>query len=285
MSNPNIDDINPTISLSTGQTVPLLLASIALEELAMAHMINSEAEAIQSFLGTLQGGLAVTPTFITLSNFLDLNASVENNFRNMIMKEMLLQFKFKNVLDLLQTTPSVPPLCTPTTSTFSNPLPINIPDQGPADIYPSPIAVAGLTGTIDKVTVTLNNVTHGAPGNLDILLVGPPGFGTPNVMIMSDAGGNTPIVNATLTFDDDAPTFVPTPIPPGGGTFRPTDLSPGTDNFPAPAPSGPYGFSLDSSFRDTDPNGMWNLFVVDDTAGNSGVIAGGWSLTITTKCP
>ena len=36
------------------------------------------------------------------------------------------------------------------------------------------------------------------------------------------------------------------------------------------------------NFKNTDPNGTWNLFVVDQYPGDSGVITGGWSLTITT---
>lgn len=100
--------MTPTISITKGQTAPLLLASIAIEELALGHMINAQAEAIQSFLGTLEGGIAVSPSFITLSDFLDLNSSVEENFRDNIMKEMLLEFKFRNILKLntLSTTPA-----------------------------------------------------------------------------------------------------------------------------------------------------------------------------------
>ncbi|MEJ9233439.1 hypothetical protein LAV79_29600 [Peribacillus butanolivorans] len=116
MSNPNIPNIIPTISLSTGQTVPLLLASIALEELALGHMINAEAEAIQHFLG--YGGAPAPPQSITLSNFLDLNSSIERNMQDNIMKEILLQFKFRNVLGLI-------PLAQPvllSTQTFTGPL-------------------------------------------------------------------------------------------------------------------------------------------------------------------
>ena len=36
-----------------------------------------------------------------------------------------------------------------------------------------------------------------------------------------------------------------------------------------------------SAFDGTDPNGTWNLFVVDDAAGDSGKISG-WTLDLTT---
>lgn len=41
MTFPNIPNITPLISVSTGQTVPLLLSSIALEELALSHINKS----------------------------------------------------------------------------------------------------------------------------------------------------------------------------------------------------------------------------------------------------
>ncbi|WP_134704977.1 DUF11 domain-containing protein [Ammoniphilus sp. YIM 78166] len=160
------------------------------------------------------------------------------------------------------------------TQSFANPAPIIINVQGPATPYPSTINVAGLTGTIVKVTVTLSNISHTFPADLDILLVGPLGQ---NVLLLSDVGGNQDIVGVTLTFDDDASTQVPTPIV--SGTFRPTNMG-GGDNFPAPAPSPPYGSAL-SVFNGTNPNGTWNLFVFDDKPMDSGTIAGGWSLTIT----
>ena len=102
MSQANIPNITPAISITTGQTVPLLLASIALEELALAHIINSEAEKIQFFLGTLETNQ--TPPVITLSGILALNDSVQQTLTKAIKKEMLLQFKFENVLDLINIT-------------------------------------------------------------------------------------------------------------------------------------------------------------------------------------
>lgn len=147
--------------------------------------------------------------------------------------------------------------------------------QGPAVPYPSDIVVAGVPGTIIKVTATLNNVSHTFPGDLDILLVGPLGQ---NVMLMSDAGGADDIVSVTLTFDDNAVTQVPTPIV--SGMYQPTNLG-GGDVLPAPAPAPPYGSAL-NVFNGTNPNGTWSLFVFDDAGADSGTIAGGWSLTIAT---
>ncbi|MFF2290440.1 hypothetical protein [Peribacillus butanolivorans] len=146
-------------------------------------LINVEAEKLQFVLGTLDTGVTFSPTEVSVGDFLAVDASVQRTLRYVIKKEMLLEFKFENVLDLIGTLP----VCTPTTATFTNPtsIIINGDTQGPAAPYPSFINVAGLTGTIAEVTVTLNNMSHTFPADLDILLVGPQGK---NVLLMSDGG-------------------------------------------------------------------------------------------------
>ena len=44
MGMPTIPDIKPKIDICFNDTVVLLLASIAMEELSLAHIINAEAE-------------------------------------------------------------------------------------------------------------------------------------------------------------------------------------------------------------------------------------------------
>lgn len=114
MSFPNIPNITPTISLSVAQSVPLLLNSIALEELALAHLINAEAEKVQFVLGTLTNGRTLTPPTVTISNLLDINTSARQTLQDVIKKEMLLEFKFENILELLQILPSISQIITPT---------------------------------------------------------------------------------------------------------------------------------------------------------------------------
>ncbi len=48
---------------------------------------------------------------------------------------------------------------------------ITINDASPAASYPSSINVSDLPGTITQVTVTLNNMSHTFPVDIDILLV------------------------------------------------------------------------------------------------------------------
>lgn len=147
---------------------------------------------------------------------------------------------------------------------------------GNASPYPAAINVAGVTGTVTKVTATINNFNHTFPSDVDILLVGP---GGQTVVLMSDAGGGTDAVNATVTFDDTAAGQIGATVV--SGTFRPTNIG-GGDPFPAPAPAGPHGAVL-SAFNGINPNGVWSLYVVDDVGGDVGSISGGWSLTFTTE--
>ncbi len=172
------------------------------------------------------------------------------------------------------------PFVLPNLSTFANPNYITIRDTNAALPYPSTINVSGLTGLVGNVTVTLSNMSHTFPQDVDVLLVGPDGQ---NTILMSGAGA-PPLANANVTFDDSAPT----PVPDGSsqilsGSYRPADYLPGT-NLPPPAPAGPYPAAM-SVFDAINPNGTWSLFVDDHTAGDSGNIAGGWSLSFTTITP
>lgn len=101
MSQANIPNITPTITISTDDAINLLLASIALEELGLAHIINAEAEKIQFALGTIPG---LTAPF-TLTEILQVNESVQDTLSVVIKKEILLNFKLENILDLIPTTP------------------------------------------------------------------------------------------------------------------------------------------------------------------------------------
>ncbi|MFD3448180.1 hypothetical protein ACFDTO_26665 [Microbacteriaceae bacterium 4G12] len=105
MSFPNIPNVTPTISLTTAQTIPLLLASIAFEELALAHIINAEAEKIQFVVGTLHSDNVASPATVSITDLLNTNKSVQKTLQTVIKKEMLLEFKFENILDLISITP------------------------------------------------------------------------------------------------------------------------------------------------------------------------------------
>jgi len=175
------------------------------------------------------------------------------------------------------------------TSTFANPAAIIIPATGtgattgaPSNPYPSMINVAGLTDPVTKVTVTLKNMNHTFPDDVDVLLVGP---GGQKLLLMSDAGGSADIINNNYTFDDAAAATMTDAGPLASGTFKPSNFATG-DAFPAPAPAGPYPDpQLLSVFNGVNPNGTWSLYVVDDLGGDIGNINLGWELNITTSLP
>jgi hypothetical protein len=157
--------------------------------------------------------------------------------------------------------------------------------------YPSQIAVSGVAGTVTAITATLHGFHHKCPQDVDVLLVGPQGNSS---LLMSDAGDCTedPLRSPVdLTFDGSASTAIPC-LHDGtdlfGGTYQTanypdhdctTENPDFADSFPDPAPAGPWPTSL-SGFAGKDPNGSWQLYVVDDQSGDDGAIDGGWSLTI-----
>ena len=164
-----------------------------------------------------------------------------------------------------------------TGNTFSNTNPITIQDATASNPYPSTINVSGLNGNLASLKVTLTNLSHTWPDDIDALLVGPTGA---KIILMSDVGGSDDLNNITLTFDPLATAALPDSGLITSGTYLPTDFAIG-DLFNSPAPIGPYGTDF-SVFNNTNPNGVWSLYIMDDTGGDAGDIAGGWSLTIGT---
>jgi len=180
-------------------------------------------------------------------------------------------------------TPSPSPTATPNGTVFSNTTSVTLSGAGTGKgtPYPAPVSVAGLVGKIAKVTVQLKGISENSgdyASNLDIQVVGP---GGQNVMLISDAGGTHTLSNITLTLDDAASALLPQSLSIKSGTYKPTNYSGDSDAFPAPAPTGTPGSAL-SVYNDLDPNGTWNLFVLNEYSGGGGNMTGGWSITIAT---
>jgi uncharacterized repeat protein (TIGR01451 family)/uncharacterized delta-60 repeat protein len=167
-----------------------------------------------------------------------------------------------------------------TANRFANSGAIIINDYSAATPYPSTINVSGLAGLLTKATVTLSSVNHPWPGDIDALLVSPTGQKS---YLMAKCGRGNAINNATLTFDDSA---VNGSLPYNGqivsGTNKPTSYAVATPPFPpALTPPPPYSTNL-SVFNGNNANGNWSLYLIDDTAGFTGVISNGWSLNLAT---
>ena len=178
----------------------------------------------------------------------------------------------------------------PITQVSANPNTIVIPDpaapnppypleSGPGKPYPSLITVSNLNGLLGKVTVTLSNLSHDYPGDINVLLVGPTGAKT---LLMSHAG-TLPVTGLNLTFDDSAAGPLPDTGELASGVWQVSayGVAPA---FPTNAPAGPYPAAL-SSFNATSPNGTWSLYVFDDSGGDAGNMFGGWSLALSMITP
>ena len=178
--------------------------------------------------------------------------------------------------------------------TVSNNTAMTFPATGNASVYPSDITVAGLSGTIVDVDVTLTGLTH--TNSLDLAFAVDPPAGT-TADVYDGAGGGHGVSNQTLILDDEAPTYLPQNTALVGGRFKPAVWFLGT-NFPAPGPgTSGYcltGFStsanctLGSAWDGQNPNGTWSLYAVDVPNGTPGANTSsgdmdGWSLTITTN--
>lgn len=178
---------------------------------------------------------------------------------------------------------------------FSNTSSISITDRaginganGIAAPYPSTIAVSGLTGTLNGITVTLTNVSLPRTRDIDIVLVAPDGKA---FMLMSDVSDDSATTGANITISDAGSAF-PAAGAVATGTYLPTDVVSAltaNDSFPAPAPSAynspaPTGTATFASvYNGINPNGTWSLYIEDDAlGGGNSTIAGGWSLNITT---
>ena len=192
---------------------------------------------------------------------------------------------------------------------FANTNQITLPTSGIASQYPSTMAVSGMVGTMTNVVVTISGFWHQNPNDLHMLLVSPTGRG---MVFWSKVGGGGPsggvppdhfVTNVTATVTDSAPDW--SPLPPfyfiWTERFRAGDYATGTpqvsaeppaNNFPAPAPAGPYApvpstnsTALHEAFAGLDANGTWSLYIYDDAAPYAGKIMNGWSLTVSTTGP
>jgi hypothetical protein len=167
----------------------------------------------------------------------------------------------------------------------TNQAPIAVPligTQGPASLYPSTINVVarGGQGQTGRVKVALHGVTHPCPEELAIQLV----HNGQAYMLMANAGGCRPLEGTTLVFD-----IAGGPIPnnqaanPPYSSLAIVDASVYGTVPIFPAPGFFDSFTLGLPPATTNINGEWSLYVIDTTANNRGVIAGGWSLNYDTS--
>jgi hypothetical protein len=168
----------------------------------------------------------------------------------------------------------------PVTQTFTSTTPITIPApmalKGKANPYPSTMTVSGFNnGTITDVNLVLTDFTHTYPSDVNILLSTSDGR---QAFLMGYVGSEHDVQNLDLTLDDEAAAPL-SDSPLTSGTFRPTQRDDVAFAAPAPTPNGNVALSV---FDGADPNGMWQVWVMDDGNNDIGVIDG-WALEITAE--
>jgi hypothetical protein len=189
-----------------------------------------------------------------------------------------------------------------TANQFRNTNPISILQGTGSNPYPSTINVTGATSNTFRIRVTLYDLDHVRPDNIDALLVGPNGA---KYVVMGDAGGTiavTPAAPVTLTFADYPNAVLPDAGPLATGIFKPTTCETPVSAFPAPAPGLPYvepgctvaranAQTLFGNFGGIAANGNWSLFIRDDNGvarpveANApdivnGEVKGGWGIEL-----
>ncbi len=93
MGMPELPDLSPFIDLDREDVINLILVSIALEEMSLAHIMNAEGEKLQRVIEDEDS---------TIEDLFEMNRSVQRTLRNVIKKEMLLQFKLEDTIDLIE---------------------------------------------------------------------------------------------------------------------------------------------------------------------------------------
>jgi hypothetical protein len=236
--------------------------------------------------------------YVTASGMLTFDPGVSSRtFNVVICPDILTEFDQTVNLSLFAPTGAV--LGTPsaavltindTATAYQNQTAIQIDEGGPASPYPSTITVFGGPTAIGSMRVTLYDLTTAIPDNVDVLLVGPLGQ---KFILMAGAGGTNPITGpgVTLNFTDTAGQVMPDNGPLATSDYEPTSWG-AVAAFPPPAPGLPYNEpgstvggtgtqTLFGNFGGTNSNGIWSLYVRDDTVTNGGVVgsfAGGWGL-------
>lgn len=92
MSMPTIPPITPPPAIPPQNAISLILVSIALEEIALSHILNAEGEKIQK-------AVQCAPS---IQGLIDVNNSVSATLRTAIKKELLLDLKMVEALEALQ---------------------------------------------------------------------------------------------------------------------------------------------------------------------------------------
>ncbi|WP_199798396.1 hypothetical protein [Clostridium fermenticellae] len=112
MSLPNIPNITPIIDITRDEAINMLMASIAMEEMGLSHIINAESEKIQYILNPNKCKC------VSINDIKEINQGVEKIIRDVTNLQVFLQEKLENITKLI-----------PKPADYSNPCFTCSPDQ------------------------------------------------------------------------------------------------------------------------------------------------------------
>ncbi len=96
MSMPTIPSINAQIDVTRDDALNIILSSIGMEELSLAHIVNAEAEKIQFALGTLETATEAA----SIEQIMEVNTSAKKMLRDVIKNQMLIGMKMEDTMEL-----------------------------------------------------------------------------------------------------------------------------------------------------------------------------------------
>jgi subtilisin-like proprotein convertase family protein len=159
---------------------------------------------------------------------------------------------------------------------------------------PSNISVTSLPGTINTVSVTLNNYHANTPGTVSSLLVGPAATNAQSFDFFSQVGGtSSPVGPQNLVLSDAAANQLPQNTPFGAGTYKPTSFAPAATYTASTSgfytlPIGPYRLAAPAGtstfatvFGGAAGNGTWSLYFNESVHEVGGGLSNGWCLNFT----
>lgn len=95
MGMPKIEKQEP-LEVSRKDSINLLLASIGFEELGLSHILNAEAEKLQLVVKNYDNCCS------SIGDLLRVNSSVNDILKTIATKEIILNYKLDNVIELIK---------------------------------------------------------------------------------------------------------------------------------------------------------------------------------------
>ncbi|MDI1428904.1 hypothetical protein [Polyangium sorediatum] len=100
VSLPDFTEPDHPVTPETGAA--LILTSVAMEEMGLAHILNAEGEKIQWILGTLGEGCTSPTGTVDVDDVLAINESVRDTLEAVVAKNLILYLKAGRVLRFLE---------------------------------------------------------------------------------------------------------------------------------------------------------------------------------------